>query len=90
MMLKVLNSHQIAEWLAYAETEPIGEVHGYYQGGIIASTIANVFSSKKSKIRTVTDFIPDFITGDTKDKVEPINVQKAKLISIFGKPKEEA
>lgn len=57
-MLEVLDSRQIAEWIAYYSIEPFGEHAAYWRAGQIASTIANVNRPKGKRAFTVEDFMP--------------------------------
>lgn len=57
-MLRVLDSRQIAEWMAYYNIEPFGEHAAYWRAGVIAATIANVNRDKRYRRLTPEDFMP--------------------------------
>jgi hypothetical protein len=49
----------MSEWIAFAQTEPFGDMRGDMQAAIVASTVANVQRQRK-KAYKVTDFMPVF------------------------------
>lgn len=49
----------MSEWIAFAQTEPIGDVRGDLQAAIVASTVANAHRQRK-KAYKVSDFMPTF------------------------------
>ena len=57
-MLAVLDSRQIAEWIAYYSIRPFGERAAYWRAGTIAATIANVHRPKRSREFKAEDFMP--------------------------------
>lgn len=57
-MLRVLDSRQIAEWMAYFSIEPFGEHAAYWRAGVVAATIANVNRGKRSRPYKPEDFMP--------------------------------
>lgn len=52
-----IDSAEFTEWMAYYQLEPFGEERADLRAAIIASTIANAFSKKRSKPQ---DFMPQF------------------------------
>lgn len=54
----MLDSRQIAEWMAFYSIEPFGEHAAYWRAGTIAATIANVHRSKRSREFKPEDFMP--------------------------------
>ena len=52
-----MTMRELAEWLAYYDSNPFGPERGDLQAGIITSMVANVNSKKKY---TASDFMPNF------------------------------
>lgn len=70
-----MSAKRFAEWQAYYQVEPFGPPAGYWQAGLIASTLANVHRTKKSqKALTPEDFMPRAMTqgadGEPDDQVD--------------------
>lgn len=61
-ILARMSSHEISEWIAFANVEPFGEDRADLRAGIIASTIANANRDpdKRKKPFTPAEFMPDF------------------------------
>ena len=57
-MLRVLDSRQITEWMAFYQVEGFGEEAAQYRTGIVASVIANVFRRKGRRAYSPIDFMP--------------------------------
>lgn len=58
-MLERIDSHELAEWVAFNSTDPIDlRWRTDLAGGVVASTIANVNRTKSSKTFNPTDFMP--------------------------------
>ena len=57
-LLARIDSHELAEWMAFYSLEPFGHVRGDLQAGIVAATIANANSGKGSKTFQPADFMP--------------------------------
>lgn len=55
-----IDSREYAEWIAYDQIEPIGPERGDLQAAIVASTIANVNRSSRSRAFTPDQFMPRF------------------------------
>lgn len=52
------------EWLAYYQLEPFGPPAGYWQAGLIASTLANVNRTKNTQKAFISeDFMPRTMTA---------------------------
>jgi hypothetical protein len=82
ILLEMLSSHQIAEWMAYNKIEPFGERSAWLQTGIIASVIANAHRGKKGKVFKPEDFMPSFEVEETKP--QSMEEQRGVLKQIFG------
>lgn len=76
-----MSAKRFAEWQAYYQLEPFGPPAGYWQAGLIASTLANVNRTKKSqKAMTPEDFMPRGMTQAEND--EPVDVG-AQALQVF-------
>lgn len=63
-----MDSREFAEWLAYYSLDPFGEQRGDLRAGIVASTIANAFRAKGSRLFRAGDFMPKFeADGEERD-----------------------
>jgi hypothetical protein len=85
-LLSQLSSRQIAEWLAYNSIEPIGEMRGDLQAGIVASAVFNSKRTKEDqKVFSPYDFIPDY-DKEPGSKAEPkkqsTEQMKAQLMAL--------
>ena len=60
MLLKVLTSRQLSEWMAFAELEPFGERNRDLSIGLLTSLLANIHrdSDKKSDPFLPDDYMP--------------------------------
>ena len=58
VLLRELDSHQIAEWMAYSQLEPFGDQEAFWRSGMVASTIANANKGKNTKAFAPEDFMP--------------------------------
>jgi hypothetical protein len=68
-----MSAKQFVEWQAYYQVEPFGPPSGYWQAGLIASTLANVNRTKKrQKALTPEDFMPRTLVQGEAD--EPVDV----------------
>lgn len=54
----MLDSRQIAEWMAYYSIEPFGEHAAFWRAGQIAATIANANRTKRTRAYKPEDFMP--------------------------------
>lgn len=57
-LYRAISNPQLIEWEAYYLLEPFGEERDDLRAGIISSTVANVFRSKRSKTFAPRDFMP--------------------------------
>lgn len=89
-LLAALTASQVAEWLAFANIEPFGELRADFRAGQIAATVAN-FAGKTlgehAEHAVAADFMPALAEG--RKPPEPILLppeEQAKLIKarIFG------
>ena len=76
LLLKSIDSEEYSYWLAMSRIEYIGEQRSDYRTGIIASLLANIHSSNKSKEYTPLDFMP-FERKETKVKTMAKRLKKA-------------
>ena len=53
-----MSAKELAEWEAFYLLEPFGEYQTNYAAGVVASTIANIYRKKNSKLFTPDDFMP--------------------------------
>lgn len=86
-MLKCMTSHQIAEWISYAETEPFGELRDDLRFGQVCATMANIHRDSK---RAPEPFEPGdfFSTIDKQVRNEPVllddpEAQSAMIKALF-------
>lgn len=57
-MLERIDSRELSEWMAFDSLEPIGDLRGDYQAGVIASVVANSTPRKRgAKIFQPADFM---------------------------------
>jgi hypothetical protein len=57
-MLRGMTAYGLAEWMAYFELEPWGEERADLRAGIVASTLANIHRSDKTRAFSPLDFMP--------------------------------
>jgi hypothetical protein len=57
-LLDGMTSAELSEWIAFDRIEPIGEIRGDVQAGIVASVIANVNRAKGGRTFKPLDFMP--------------------------------
>lgn len=55
-----MSSAEFAEWLAYAQLQPFGEIRNDQRAGVIASAIVNANRKKGAKARDWQDFFPPY------------------------------
>lgn len=76
-----MTSAEFAEWIAYANIQPFGQIREDQRAGTIASAIVNVHKKSGSTPLTYRDFFPSYevrqreelTPGDLLSKVEAIN-----------------
>jgi len=85
---KVLDSHQLSEWMAYYTIEPFGQYPEFLRAGIIAATVANVHQGKKGRTFTAEDFMPKE-PGILKPKKQTTGEMKAAIRQIASWAKKE-
>lgn len=78
-----MSSKEFSEWCAYSQLEPFGSDVLYLVGGIISSTIVNLFIKKGQKKATPSDYIPNFYS-------EPEESDQEDLLEGWNKLKEWA
>lgn len=78
-LLAQLTSRQLAEWMAFGQLEPFGEVRADLRAAIVASTIANAFSVKGRRFKPA-DFLPRF----EKPKSQPAAVMRANFRAFIA------
>lgn len=54
-----MSSRELSEWMAFAQTEPFGDLRGDLQAAIVASTVANANRTKRKAYKP-SDFMPQF------------------------------
>lgn len=74
-LLREMSSHELAEWMAYDEFDPIGAVRGDVQAGTVASAAVNLWAGKDDKRSTPLDFVPDY--GGLRAEAEASRTQTA-------------
>lgn len=52
-----MTARELAEWRAYYDLEPFGDMRADYRTGLLASMIANIFRRKGDKPLLPTDFM---------------------------------
>jgi hypothetical protein len=74
-----VDAAEFVEWMLYCELEPFGAEQAHYRAdlraGIIASTIANVNSTKRRF--TPKDFMPTFGARTAAKPAQPLDQQRA-------------
>lgn len=91
-LLSILTSEQLSEWMAFYNLEPFGFEMERNKFGMLTSTVANVFASKKSGDSfTVNDFYPRpediMFKKDKKLKKQDVEEMKEILMQLAGKEK---
>jgi len=85
-LLSRVDSHELSEWVAYAQVEPFGEDRADLRSAIIACTFANMMAAawgkKGHKGFKITDFLPNFEPPRKQSLKEMENV----LRRIAGEP----
>lgn len=76
LLLKSIDSEEYSYWLAMSRIEYIGEQRSDYRTGIVASVLANIHRSNKSKEFTPIDFMP-FERPESKAKIMAKKLKKA-------------
>jgi len=59
-LLSEMSATEYAIWLASEEFDPIGQVRGDLQAGIVAAAAINVWAGQDDKRASPIDFVPDF------------------------------
>ena len=72
-LLSRIDSHELAEWLAYYEMCPWGEERADLRTGIVAATLVNVNGGRAKP----SDFLPAF--GQTKPEQTPEEIRNMAL-----------
>jgi hypothetical protein len=80
-LMAQLTSGQLAEWFAFYRLEPFGGWRDDYRSGILASTMANIFSKKGARKFLPTEFMPKFSSISGKD----LNKKIRTILSAFKK-----
>lgn len=54
-----MTSSELSEWMAYDRIEPIGDIRGDIQAGVIASTLSNLMGKRRDgRASEPYDFLP--------------------------------
>ena len=81
-MASQISARKLREWMVYAELEPFGSSAGFWQAGVVASTIANVNRTKKSqKALSPQDFMPS--TMNERDEPQEPQDVAAQVVRAF-------
>ena len=76
-----IDSREFSEWIAYSQLEPWGEGRADLRTGIVASTIANIWSSKETPPFRPRDFMITFDPrGVTEDDLDAQIAQQQQLL----------
>lgn len=61
-LLDSMSGRELAEWMAFYQVEPFGDVRGDLQAGIVASTLANIHRDQKKRPKPYgpEEFMPKF------------------------------
>lgn len=72
-LLARASSRELAEWMAFAQLEPIGDRRGDYQAAQVAQVIANVNrdTKKRKKPYPVEDFLLEWEDPEEPAKGQP-------------------
>lgn len=81
-MLEELDAKTFREWMIYDSIRPFGEEAADLRAGIVASTMANLWSKKQFK---PTDFMPVLKTATKKRRQTPEEMK-----AILGMAKQAA
>jgi len=77
-----ISSPEFSEWRAYDELDPFGEGRADLRAGIIAATMANLWSSGKQKVPY--DFMPDFDKTEAESEQQSVEDMQARLMILAG------
>lgn len=86
-MLRSLTARQFAEWMAFAELEPFGELRDDYRAASIREMVYNINVSKKDR-KPLEDFLLNF--GDSEKpskKKQTWQDQKAMFLMMVSSDK---
>ena len=87
--LKRISSHELSEWMAFAELEPFGYEVDMLGHAITATTISNRLSGTDEKPRKIKDFMPVLRYDEPEDEgqtvEEQINIVDIINVGIGGK-----
>ena len=85
-MLDQMDARELAEYLAFDQIEPIGDIRADAAAGVIASTVANCHRSK-GKSFTPMDFMP-FADRPARKKMTTNEIEGVlKQAMMFGQQK---
>jgi hypothetical protein len=82
---RTLSNAELAEWVAYYDVNPWDEWRADLRAGIVASTLANVHSSKKGKFKP-RDFMVDFSKRGHREPKTPEQLRQMaiKITAMLG------
>lgn len=77
-MLSRISSHELSEWIAYAQVAPFGEERADLRAGIIASTVANANRDPKKRRKPFEprEFMPSFDFGQSSPSAQEKSPQE--------------
>ena len=59
-LLGSMDSHELTEWMAFDQVDPVGGRRGDYQAAVVASTVANANRGKGQRVLTPNDFVLEY------------------------------
>jgi len=86
--LERISSHELSEWMAFAEMEPFGFEADFYGHAQTSATLANVNRSKDSKVYTAMDFMPVFKQIEEKEQSPDNMIHTIEMINIIAGGKD--
>ncbi len=78
---RTISSREFTQWLAFYRLDPFGGYRQDVHAGIIASTIANVNRSRKTKAFKVEDFVVGW--NEPPKPKQSVQSMKANLMAAF-------
>lgn len=81
-MMERMSASEFYDWMVLERMEPFGDRRADIQAGIVASTIANIHRSEKSKPYSPIDFMPRF---EEPQQARQTPEQHLKMMLLFQK-----
>jgi hypothetical protein len=77
-----IDAREFAEWMAYDQLDPFGQVRGDLQAGIVASTLVNLQPGRRGAAAKVGDFVLRFFRRPSVTPVATEETLKSRVAAI--------